>query len=60
MRDEYQVENNRNRARKNYYVYRDRNDDKEYKEALEKVRILNRDIALMNEVREIAKKILSR
>jgi len=60
MRDEYQVENNRNRARKNYYVYRDRKDDKEYKEALEKVRILNRDIALMNEVREIAKKILSR
>lgn len=60
MRDEYQVETNRNRARRNYYVYRDRKDDKEYKEALEKVRILNRDIALMNEVREIAKKILSR
>jgi len=60
MRDEYQVENNRNRARRNYYTYRDRKDDKDYKEALERVRILNRDIALMNEVREIAKKILSR
>lgn len=60
MRDEYQVEANRNRARKNYYLYRARKDDKEYKEALEKVRILNRDIALMNEARSIAQKVLSR
>ena len=52
-------ERNRIRNRRHYYIKRAIKEHKDYLDAVEKVRILNRDIALMNEVREIAKKILS-
>jgi hypothetical protein len=53
-------ERNRIRNRKNYYIKRALKEHKDYLDAVEKVRILNRDIVLMNEVRNIAQKILSR
>lgn len=50
------VEANRIRARKRYYINRAHKEHKQYLDALEEVRIRNRDIALMNEVRSIAQK----
>jgi hypothetical protein len=52
-------ERNRIRNRRNYYIKRALKDHKDYLDAVEKVRIHNRDIALMNEVRNIAQKFLS-
>ena len=58
MRDEYQTEANRVRARKRYYQVRDIKEHKAYLDAVEEVRIRNRDIALMNEVRKRAQEII--
>jgi len=59
MREEHQIEANRVRARKNYYVKRAIQDKEKLKMLEEEVRIRNRDIALMNEVRILAEKVLN-
>jgi len=59
MREEHQIEANRVRARKNYYIKRAIQDQEKLKMLEEEVRIRNRDIALMNEVRILAEKVLN-
>jgi len=59
MREEHQIEANRVRARKNYYVKRAIQDKEKLKMLEEEVRILNRDISLMNEARLLAEKVLN-
>jgi hypothetical protein len=59
MREEHQIEANRVRARKNYYIKRAIQDKEKLKMLEEEVRIRNRDIALMNEVRILAEKVLN-
>jgi hypothetical protein len=59
MREEHQIEANRVRARKNYYVKRAIQDKEKLKMLEEEVRIRNRDISLMNEVRLLAEKVLN-
>jgi len=59
MREEHQIEANRIRARKNYYVKRDIQDKEKLKILEEEVRIRNRDIRLMNEVRLLAQEVLN-
>jgi hypothetical protein len=59
MREEHQIEANRIRARKNYYIRRAIQDKEKLKMLEEEVRIRNRDISLMNEVRLLAEKVLN-
>jgi hypothetical protein len=59
MREEHQIEANRVRARKNYYVRRAIQDKEKLKMLEEEVRIRNRDITLMNEARLLAEKALN-
>jgi hypothetical protein len=59
MREEHQIEANRNRARKNYYIRRAIQDKEKLKMLEEEVRIRNRDLSLMNEVRMLAEKVLN-
>ena len=59
MREEHQIEANRVRARKNYYVKRYIQDKEKLKMLEEEVRIRNRDICLMAEVRLLAEKVLN-
>lgn len=59
MREEHQIEANRVRARKNYYVKRAIQDKEKLKMLEEEVRIRNRDITLMAEVRMLAEKALN-
>jgi len=59
MREEHQIEANRVRARKNYYIKRAIQDQEKLKMLEEEVRIRNRDLALMNEVRILAEKVLN-
>jgi len=60
MKDEYQLDQNKRNNRINYIFKRDIQDREAYKEALKEVEIRNRHLALMNEVRNIVNKILSR
>lgn len=59
MREEHQIEANRVRARKNYYIKRAIQDKEKLKMLEEEVRIRNRDITLMAEVRMLAEKALN-
>jgi hypothetical protein len=59
MREEHQIEANRIRNKKNYYIRRAIQDKEKLKMLEEEVRIRNRDIALMNEVRLLAEKVLN-
>jgi hypothetical protein len=59
MREEHQIEANRIRNKKNYYIRRAIQDKEKMKMLEEEVRIRNRDISLMNEVRLLAEKVLN-
>jgi hypothetical protein len=59
MREEHQIEANRIRNKKNYYIRRAIQDKEKMKILEEEMRIRNRDIALMNEVRMLAEKVLN-
>jgi len=59
MREEHQIEANRIRNKKNYYIRRAIQDKEKMKILEEEVRIRNRDITLMNEVRMLAEKVLN-
>jgi hypothetical protein len=59
MREEHQIEANRVRARKNYYIKRAIQDKEKMKMLEEEARIRNRDLSLMNEVRLLAEKVLN-
>jgi hypothetical protein len=59
MREEHQIEANRIRNKKNYYIRRAIQDKEKMKILEEEMRIRNRDISLMNEVRLLAEKVLN-
>ena len=59
MREEHQIEANRIRNKKNYYIRRAIQDKEKMKILEEEMRIRNRDIALMAEVRMLAEKALN-